>query len=703
MATLEKIRSKGVLLLIVVGLALFAFIIGDFLNSGATYFNQSRETVAEIAGEEIHINDYAMQLEQMMEVYKIETGQADLNEELSAQLRNSVWESLVLEKTLGAEADKIGLTVSGDELSSRCFGNNVHPIIAQRRSFFGPNGQFSSEALVQFLSSLDQEPGNAEMEEQLRQAKSYWMFWENNLRSTLLQEKYTNLITKTVSANSLDAKKNFEMNKATVDVEYVVKPYYAVADSLVKVSESDVRKLYNNRKETYKQEPNRDIKYIAFDIVPSTDDFEEVEKWINNLKPEFTTTTDVAGVVNSNSDVLYDGRNYSEATVPANYKEFAFAGKAGDVSEITFEDNTYRMARIVEAGYAVSDSVQLRHILVQNDDVLADSIVKAVKGGADFGALALKYSLVQETAAKGGEIGWVQEMALPKELSEPAFAKRAKEVFSVSTPGQGIQIVQIMAKSKATPKVKLAILEREVTPTSRTYSKLYNDAKQFVVENNTADKFTTAAAEQELTVMPAAGLNKNAQQVANLSASREIVRWLFNSDKGDVSDVFECGDTYVVAVVADTHDGEYRAIQDVAYELRAELTREEKAKVIKEELKGVLEKDNTLAAVAAFVKDDVQKAEAVSFSSYQFGNAGVEPYVLGAALAMAENTISEPIEGRTGVYVIKAGAKIVSDTAFDKDAQIEQLNMRNGYYLGYQLIDVIRRDAEIVDNRSVFY
>ena len=703
MATLEKIRSKGVLLLVVVGIALLAFIIGDFLNSGSTYFNQSREMVAEIAGEDIHINEYAASLEQIVEVYKIESGQTDFDENTHAQLRNSVWESTVTEKIISQAAAEIGMCISPNELSDHCFGNNVHPIISQRRTFYDETGQFSPSALVQFLNSLDATPENQQMADQIQQAKNYWLFWENNLKSTLLQEKYTSLISKAVTANSLEAEKNFELAKNTVDVSYAMQPYYAVADSLVEVTDAEVKSLYSNRKENYKQEPNRSIEYIAFNIVPSQEDFDQASKWINELKSEFTTTTDIAGVVNSNSDVTYDGRNFSKNSIPAYYKDFAFEGKTGDVSEITFEDNTYRMARIVENGYSVSDSVKVRHILIDNNEERADSIVKAIKRGADFGKLALAYSLVPQSAQNNGEIGWVREFDLPKELSVPAFAKRAGEVFKVSTSGQGIQIMQIMEKSKATPKVKLAIMERKVTPSTQTYGQLYNDAKQFVVENNTIEKFNEEAGKRGLVVMPAVNLVKNASQVANLSNSREIVRWVFNNKKGDVSDVFECGESFVVATIKDTKDGEYRSVNDVAYELRAELLKEKKADLIKEQIKEVLAKENTLEAVAKFAKDEVQIAEAVNFASYQFGNAGMEPYVLGSAIAIDVEKISEPLQGNAGVFVVKTTNQKASSTEFNKEAEMQQINMRIGYYLPYQIIDQLRQNAEIVDNRSVFY
>jgi len=206
MAILGKIRSRGVLLMIIVGLALFAFIIGDALTQGSSYFNKSRETVAEIAGEKININDYSAMIDQMVEVYKIETGQSDLSEEINSQLRTSVWENLVNEKLINAEAAKMGLTVSAEELSDYLIGNKIHPLISQRRAFSGEDGQFSRPMLVQFLNSLEQTPENDEMRQQIAKLKNYWLFWEKTVKNAVLQEKYNALIAKTVTANSLDAK-----------------------------------------------------------------------------------------------------------------------------------------------------------------------------------------------------------------------------------------------------------------------------------------------------------------------------------------------------------------------------------------------------------------------------------------------------------------------------------------------------------------
>ena len=302
MATLEKIRSKGVLLVVVVGLALLAFIVGDFLKEGSTYFNKSKETVAKIVGEDINIKDYSAAIDQMTEVYKIETGKSELNEEMMTQLRQSVWESLVTEKILNAEAKKLGLAVSKDELSDRLIGNNIHPLILQRRSFAGENGQFSRPQLVQFLNSLEETPTNEEMKQQIGKAKSYWLFWEKNVKNNILQEKYNALISKSVSANSIDAKMSFNDRKTSFDASYVVQPYFLISDSLVKVSSSEINDRYAKQKAQYKQDANCSFKYVSFDIKPMKADYKEAENWLSKLITEFKTTDDVAGLVNSNSD-----------------------------------------------------------------------------------------------------------------------------------------------------------------------------------------------------------------------------------------------------------------------------------------------------------------------------------------------------------------------------------------------------------------
>ena len=306
MASLQKIRNHGALLITIVGLAMLAFIMGDFLNSGSSFFNRSRENVATIEGQDIHYTEYEAAKDQLTDVYKIETGRTDFDEEMTSQIRNQVWQMMLMDYTLKAQAEKIGMDITADELSQLCIGENPHQLIRSRRAFYDQNGQFNRTALVQFLNSIEQNVDDPEQAANLKQAKSYWMYWENAVRLTYMQEKYTNLVQSLIKANSMDAKYAFEARQTSVNVEYVMQPYFTVADSLVSVSESDLKKLYKQHKALYKQTPNRAIAYVTFPIEPSEQDMEDAKNMMERLQDEFRTAEDITLVVNTNSDIPYD-------------------------------------------------------------------------------------------------------------------------------------------------------------------------------------------------------------------------------------------------------------------------------------------------------------------------------------------------------------------------------------------------------------
>ena len=668
MTTLQRIRNHGIILLIVVGVAMLAFILGDFLNSGSSFFNRSRENVGVIAGHKVHYTEYEAAKDQLTEVYKIESGSNDINEELGMQIRSQVWQMMLMDYTLREQAQAIGMDVTAEELSNLCIGENPHQLITQRRAFYDETGKFNRFALINFLNSLAQEPETQEQAANMQQAKNYWLYWENAVRLTHMQDKYVNLLSQLLTANPLDAKYAFDARQTTVNVEFVQQPFFAVADSLVKVTDADIKKLYNAQKEQYKRTPNRSLVYVGFPIEPSEADFSEVEQLMKTLENDFQTKEDVATIVNSNSDILYDGRDYSETTIPAEYKEFAFGKgvKKGQYTELTFANDTYSMARIMECGYSKPDSVKL--VLVANGEGTEDV-----------------------------ELGWFQASELQKTIADPAFAGRKGSTFTVSS-GMGEQTFKIADKSNPTPKVKLAILSRKVTPSSKTYGILYNEAKQFIVNNNSIDSLRQSAQELGLSVTPAFALDANADKVNDLKNSRPIVRWAYEATVGDLSDVFECGNQFVVAALTEINDGEYRTLNEVRAELQMQALADKKADYIINQLNGV----TTLEAAAELFDAEIQSAEGISLASYRLGAAGVEPAVIGAALALESNTTSAPVKGNMGVYMVRIGEKTVAEGELNAEQEIQQLNMRTSYSAPYQAIALIEENAEVEDNRARF-
>jgi peptidyl-prolyl cis-trans isomerase D len=700
MATLEKIRSKGLLLLIVVGLALVVFIVGDLVNSGSTYFQENSANVAVINGDKVKIRNYAEKMDQFNDVVKLQYGN-NINDEMTEQIRQMVWESTVTEKVIGDECANIGMTVTKNELADMIVGNNISPMMMSNQMFFNENGQFDVNNVKQFIASIDSEEAEQNIPyEQLRLYRNYWRYWEHAIKVNRLQEKYTNLLNSALVVNPLEAKYAYESAKVSADAVYAMKNYFAIPDSTINVSDAEIKTLYNKKKEQFKQKQSADIKYIVVDIKPSTDDFAEVEKWINDLKAEFTTTNDIAAIVNSNSDVQYRGENLTKEQIDADFQEFAFSGQAGEVMGPIFVNNTYKMARIIENGIASIDSVNLSNMYLRREtaeatQALADSIMDAVKKGADFAELAKTHSLLQN-AANGGEIGWVSEMGLEKKIATPAFSTPAKNMFIVKE-GNDINLFYVNELGAKTTKAKVAILAREVSATSRTQAELYNKMKQFIVDNNTIEALEAEAANNGYVVMTASNIDINATAINNIQKAREVVRWVFENKEGAISDIFEVEDK-IIAVAVDKHNAEgYRSIESVKAQLAAEIRKDKKADILVAEMAG---KSMDQLIAEGFRVDTVRN---VNFASTYVGAIGNEPSLF-ARVANAEiEKESAPIKGNTGAYIFKVINKNEEAKPYNEKEEMVMLETRESYMNPYLAIEALKTAAEIKDMRYIYY
>ena len=700
MATLGKIRSWGWVLIVIVGLAMLAFILGDFFTSTSSFANRNAQVLAEIEGEEISIQEFSAAIEQYTEMVKSNYNIDNLTEAQHQQIRQQVWDNLVAEKILQHQAQEIGVRVTEEELVDRTVGDNLHPLIS--RMF--PN----KEGLSNFLSYINNTETSDDPDQaaQIERSKRFWLYQVNAVRQSLLQEKFVNLVQSGTVTNKIEAKAEFDAAAPTAVVEYVSKPYYQLPDSLFKVSDSEVKALYNKRKEGYKQQPHRAISYVAFPIEPSPEDFQKAELEINDLREEFTASEDIVALVNSNSDTPYTGRNFSAETAPAQYKDFAFSGKKGDVTEITFADNAYSMARIIDNGYSLPDTVALDVIVLsERNQERIDSIKNAVKKGASWASLVAVYNADSENQGDFGRFSEEElsnslaQMRFPraKHVVDSAFTVGKNGVFAVAA-GRGSYIFHVKEQTAATPKVKLAVLTIGVNPSRVTVNNLYNQAKQFVVENNTSEKFEEAAKEQNLTLRRATNLTENENNVNNLTSARPIVKWAFDSKLGDVSDVFECGEEFVVAALDEIDDNEYASLDSKSYELRAELLRNAKAQQLISQLAGA----KTLEEAGKVLEDTIHRAENVNFSGMMFGSQ-MEPSVLGAVAALDVDELSAPIQGLNGVYVVKPVAVETSQNEFDEQQAKQNSDNRVSNSLLNAVWTKIHDDADIEDNRSRFY
>ncbi|MDH6341300.1 peptidyl-prolyl cis-trans isomerase D [Parabacteroides sp. PFB2-12] len=713
MATLEKIRSKAGLLIIVVGVALFAFIIGDFLNSGSTYFRQTQEKIASVNGEVISIQDYQARMDEMIEVYKMQSGNANLTDELNSQVRESVFQSMVREMVLGEETDKLGMVVSPEELFDMVQGENISPMLQQMPMFMNEAGQFDKTALLNFLKMIDDDNiANypVEQQAQLLSLRNFWLFWEKNLKSQRLEEKYLGLMTKAISANALDAKDHFEGNSNTSDIAYVMQPYSTIPDSTITISKGELEKLYNQRKETYKQTEAKVINYIAVDIVPSAEDFAKVSAEIESVKPEFASTTNVAEVVNEYSDNPYLDAFFSASafTGDEDLKHFVTTANVGDVEGPLFSGNTYRMFRLVDKVVA-PDSVNVSHIMLagmtdEQTAALADSLVGVLKNKGDFAELAAQYS-VDQSAQAGGLLGWFTEATALRGVNEDfktaVFSANAGDIKVVKSM-YGTHIVKVNEKTSNVDKYKVANISMTVSPSSQTYSNLYNNLNQYISVNNTQAKFDENAQEAGYNLVSNFNLGKNDQTLGLIKNSRQVVRWAFQSKKGDMSDIFECDDKFVVAVMLGTIPEGYRSLASVTPILENELRAQKKGAIIAEQLKS--KNLSSLEDYAAAMNNaTIEDVKFVGFNTSRISGVGAEPKINAMAAVLPEGKVSEPIIGNNGVYVIKVVQKNKAEGEYNEAEQMASVNGSNAYRFSYQTVQELIDQAEVVDNRVRFY
>lgn len=688
MATLEKMRHHGVFLLVVVGVALLAFIVGDFLNSSASIFNEAHSNVAEINGKSVNATEYMAAIDQLTEVYKIEMGAASLDDELNDQIRESVWETMVRDRVLNAEAEKAGMTVGKKELFGLILGDNIHPFIASRRAFFNPEtNAFDPQILSQFIGMLDSDEAAQMPADQLRTYRQYWKFWESTVKNARLEDKYMALLSRSIVANKLEAENAYEGGKTAVDVACVMKPYFAVADSLVSVSDKEAKKLYKERKEQFAQEASCDLKYVSFAVKPSADDYAEVETWINGLKNEFTTSDDIVGVTNSNSDLPYKGINLAKEDIAADLRDFAFKGKKGDVVGPLFDDDTYKMARIVETGISRPDSVKLRFVDVAEatmarTQIVADSLQDILRGNG-FDRLSRQY--------RGGE-AWVREAQIDRDLADKAFTTAANGTFQLKSMGS-IRLFQVVERGANVPKVKLAVLERKVVPSSRTQAQIFNEAKRFAAACASIEDLEAKATEQNIDVLSANRLNINAQKLQNIKNSRAVIRWAFEAKEGDVSDVFECDGQQIVAAVNHLNQKGYTDFEDVKPRLVAELRNDKKAELIEKEMAGktLAELENEGLAI-----DTVR---GITFNTPYASTIGNEPKLFALAPMAETGELSQPLQGNMGVFVFTVLDKTESAADYDEKAENVIMTERLRSAIPYLSFEALKKAADIEDER----
>ena len=715
MAALGKIRSKGGILVGAIGLALFAFLAGDAARSCDGIKGEARQQIGEILGKKISVQDYQKLIDEYQSAIKFTMQRDNLTDQELNQVNDQVWQQLVSNRVIEADAEKVGLTVTEKEIQN-VLNEGTNPMLVQTPFVNQQTGRFDVNALKQFLDSYNKaKAAKSPQVEQMQAIYDYWLFVEKNLRAQLLGQKYQALLASCVLSNKAEAKMAFKDNNEESQIQLASLAYSTVKDADVKVTDDDLKAKYAELKPAFRQNvETRDIKFVDFQIKASAADRSQVVKEMNDFQKQLASAADPAAVVSkSGSEIPYLGlpvsnKAYQQYPDIASKIDSLSVGTTGVVENA--QDNTLNIIRVLSKAQ-LADSIQFRQINIaaatpDEARAKADSIQKALAGGADFDALAKRYG---QTGEKVWFTGQQYEMAPSMNQDNRTFinALLNGEVNATQNLAltQGNIILQVLDKKAFTTKTTAAVIKKVVDFSKATRSNAYNKFSEFVAKSSTVADLEKNAPKSGYQVQSLNDISTAEHYVGGIPGTRDALKWLFEAKQGEVSPLYECGNNDHLLVIALTavHPQGYRSWDDAQVKeiLKREVIKDKKAEKLMAKLKGV----NSIAAAQA-KGAKVSSVNQITFAAPAFVQAtgSVEPALSGAVAGTAAGKFSKaPVKGNAGVYVFQVVKKSMrAGSKYDETLVMQQAAQANMQLLGNFMQDLILK-AKVVDNRYLFF
>ncbi|MFA7492464.1 MAG: peptidylprolyl isomerase [Proteiniphilum sp.] len=709
MATLQKIRDKGTLLVIIVGLALLAFVLGDLLTSGRTLFGRAQDKAFVVNREVISTQRYADKIGQFEEFQKMVSGQSSLDENVSSQIREVVYQQMVRNHLFGHQTEKLGLTVTKEELNDLVHGQSISPVLQQLPFFVDPQtGMFDRDALVQFINTVNTPSPNSQEQALVNQYKSLWLFIEEMVRTQRLEEKYISLLSNAVIVNDQEAKTAFQYSQQNADIEYAVKNYFSIPDSVVHVTDDEVKAFYNKHKESFKMEaPLVKLSYFTKVITPSEEDYAEVEAESHKAYDELSNTVNPAAIVADYSHTPYRDIFVSEQMLTPTQVEFVRGAAINEMYGPTREDDSFHIYKLIDKTVA-PDSVHLRMMAIPTTSMVAqdsvvthfvDSIYNAITGGTAFAEMANSLN----SNSNGGDMGWAREIDLAgfsSDLVKVAFNAPIGQPVKLSIPGQQL-ILQVEERTRPINKYKLAIVDMPVLASEKTSNNIDNELNQFISSPNIDKNFNEVASEKGYMVMPNITVSANDFSLAQIPGSRQVITWAANEKKVGTVKKFDLTNLRVIARLERVIPSGTTPLSEVSSGIRSQLANEKKA----EKIISDLESQNlaSLDAYATSMSTHTDTVRFVNFNTQNITGLGFEP-ALNAVSAFAPlNKVVGPMKGNMGVYVASVANRTEGSDEYDADEQKNQILNNNAYRLQMQSIEVLKTKLGVEDNRFRFF
>ena len=660
MAVLETIRVKfGIVITALIAVALLSFIIDPTTLQSVSSSMSSKYDVGEIDGKSISYTDFQEEVDRFTVINEISSGSSAQNEQQQISIRNAAWQNLIDQHLFIKNAHKAGINVGKDEMVAIVSGEIDSPVFSQNPMFQDENGAFSKERVLEFRNYIDSD--------QSGRMNIFWNYLQNTALTQEYYAKYMSLFNQSNFANSLMLSEQIAENNNTYDVEFVMLPYGYAKDSTIVVSDSEVKKYYEDHKKFYKQQASRDIEYVVFEVVPSAEDIADANKDLTDVYDEFASTDNMKAFLLANSDRQYDAHWYKEGELNSVAKvvnDYAF-GKEKGVSGVLSNDNTFYAVRVMETA-DVPEEVYVKYAPANAENV--DSLLNVA------------------------EAQWIPQTPGYEDVMT------AKKGSKVTVNGL---VFQVLDSKDAVEKKRVAILEKKAVAGNETVNEYY--AKANVIASKAAGKydgFKKAVEEEGVYAHPVNKMLEGTNRLGSVEGTKEVARWAFDAKVGQVSNIITINNNYfIVAALKGINKEGYTPVEEVASQISNKLYNEKRAEKKAAEVAEKIAGIETMEAVAEALGATVSTKEGVAFSSLT--STGLDPKFIGAASVAEDGKISGPVAGNIGVYVYKVtgrdtGAFFTEDDAKARDAQMTQ-------YSSQMLVPTMMDDADVKDNRARFF
>ena len=698
MAVIGTIRNKlGGLLILVIAFAMLAFILMDFGGKGNGPVRGS--SIANVDGQEVSYAEFDSRLEANESYMRNQLNGQALTESQKENIRTSTFNEIINEKLTANLYDELGLSLGVAEKKALLFDKDFqHPSITS--SFTGQDGQYSAANFKQYLETLNVPDANSGLSPEEKRAQ--WTNFEKAIYKERADKKYNTLIAKSTNIPTWMAQTLYNYDNTTANAEYVYLPFSSIENSAISYTDADLQSYLSKHAAEYKQDESASIKYVTFPIVPSTDDINAVDSWINDKFASWKEAENDSFFVMANSETRWDDVYNLRGSVVNPFADSMFVAPVGSYFGPVLNEGVYSAYKLIDRKQ-IPDSVKVRHLLVTGEGYETQEEVNAVletletqilEEGVSIASLTAQYSQDPSNASNGGDLGWARpgEMVVPFNNAifyqmEPGDVKKVFTQF-------GVHFIEVYAWGTTSTGVKIATLDKTIFPSEETTNGIFAEASLYSGNNRTKEAFLAGSDN----VQDASNLSKKANIVSGLPGSaRELVKWAFNAETGEVSEPFMIDDNFVVAL----QDGKYEKgpanLANVKALVEAELIKEKKAELLKAKVSG-----SDLNAIASSNSVSVQSASSLSMNNVTLAGIGNEPKVAGAAIGLAENSVSGPIIGENGVFVVKTTSKTAAPAATD----LSSYKSNAGSYastIQSKLFDALKDASKIEDNSFDFF